>query len=144
MQIPPHWGVFGLAPSGLAQGDPFQQRHSSGPEKPVISTDLPSHTQRETDLGLRRISTLGDAVMARAGLEGTQGREAHGCEIICHPCLGSCIPTARDALIPSPSLLPNSLNTYTHAHMHAHTHACRHTCAQPFSLSTMKQQATTA
>lgn len=41
----------------------MKQRHMFGLEKLIISTNLPSNTQRETYLGLGRILTLGGTVV---------------------------------------------------------------------------------
>lgn len=53
-----------FGPIGLAWGAPLKQRPMFGLEKLVISTNLPSNTQRETYLGLGRILTLSGTVVA--------------------------------------------------------------------------------
>ena len=126
-------GVFCLAPSRLAWGVPLKQRHIFGSGKRIISTNLPSNTQRETHLGLGRILTLGGTVAGllrlRQLLEGSRA-ESRGCEIIHHRCFCSCLPIAIVALIvqalPHCQASTARARACTHTHRHTHTHTLSH------------------
>lgn len=111
-----------MAPLGLAWGVPLKQRPVFDSEKLIISTNLPSNTQREMHLGLGRILTLGGTAVALfRERQLPDSMQSCGCTTM-HPCcFCSSLNTSRDVLIAHP--IPTAKHSHTHAHVCTHMHA---------------------